>query len=439
MHASRPIDYFVDPSRRPSSDALFDDASADLQTTLDSADYAILSPYLEDSEDKPDLAEMARLVDDLATRYPILPYIVVRAADMRLQLGSPATAMELYKTLLDGPARDVPGYREWFEDSLEVAVIRAAFYKSPAKGGQRWRSAKTAQLPGSHLDTPRSMFDRLRNRWRDMNEDGTASKYGRYHCICTNIIDGAFALTPEVLSSPLPLLLMHTSLHQAISKISNGDYDAVSEGDLLLSVDATVQDVGTVLKILHDTDQALQDVISTSQSEAPITPEWVCAVHGKLMRTQQILPTTQVELQPKSGVFKGGTVTPPSWPVTYVNVGMTRARSKKTVALLTQSGAHTQFCPFWSVDEELEEICSVFTRALADSLDPFALSAWISDVFVSLHPFDAGNGRMARLLASIPLLRAGLPLVNVPPHRRAALRQHLNAVSDGCFCYTLIC
>lgn len=204
--------------------------------------------------------------------------------------------------------------------------------------------------------------------------------------------------------------------------------------------------------------QALQDVISTSQSEAPITPEWVCAVHGKLMRTQQILPTTQVELQPKSGVFKGGTVTPPSWPVTYVNVGMTRARSKKTVALLTQSGAHTQFCPFWSVDEELEEICSVFTvchspfvpcaprlirrvlqRALADSLDPFALSAWISDVFVSLHPFDAGNGRMARLLASIPLLRAGLPLVNVPPHRRAALRQHLNAVSDGCFCYTLIC
>ncbi len=115
MHASRPIDYFVDPSRRPSSDALFDvtsfllgcpsvlmmcqDASADLQTTLDSADYAILNPYLEDSEDKPDLAEMARLVDDLATRYPTLPYIVVRAADMRLQLGSPATAMELYKTV----------------------------------------------------------------------------------------------------------------------------------------------------------------------------------------------------------------------------------------------------------------------------------------------------------------------------------------------------
>ncbi len=104
-----------------------------------------------------------------------------------------------------------------------------------------------------------------------MNEDGTASKYGRYHCICTNIIDGAFALTPEVLSSPLPLLLMHTSLHQAISKISNGDYDAVSEGDLLLSVDATVQDVGTVLKILHDTDQ-VASITPTHNNSADIHP-----------------------------------------------------------------------------------------------------------------------------------------------------------------------
>ncbi|KAF9022894.1 hypothetical protein BDZ89DRAFT_1041975 [Hymenopellis radicata] len=122
------------------------------------------------------------------------------------------------------------------------------------------------------------------------------------------------------------------------------------------------------------------------------------------MRTQQILHTTEADLQPKGGVLKGGgAAAPPAWPVTYVNVGMTRARSKKTAALCTQSGAHTQFCPFWSVDEE-------YVLYLHAPLPIRSTrSAWISDVFLSLHPFDARNSR-------VPLLRARLPLINLPLH-----------------------
>jgi len=39
-------------------------------------------------------------------------------------------------------------------------------------------------------------------------------------------------------------------------------------------------------------------------------------------------------------------------------------------------------------------------------------------VFVRIHPFFDGNGRMARLLANIPVLRGGFPPVVVPPERR---------------------
>jgi len=40
-------------------------------------------------------------------------------------------------------------------------------------------------------------------------------------------------------------------------------------------------------------------------------------------------------------------------------------------------------------------------------------------VFVRIHPFFDGNGRMARLLANLPVLGAGFPPILVPMSRRA--------------------
>ncbi|KAJ7129432.1 fido domain-containing protein, partial [Mycena epipterygia] len=40
---------------------------------------------------------------------------------------------------------------------------------------------------------------------------------------------------------------------------------------------------------------------------------------------------------------------------------------------------------------------------------PYAVAAWIHVAFVSCHPFQDGNGRMSRILYSLPLLRADLP------------------------------
>jgi Fic family protein len=48
--------------------------------------------------------------------------------------------------------------------------------------------------------------------------------------------------------------------------------------------------------------------------------------------------------------------------------------------------------------------------------------------FVRVHPFFDGNGRMARLLANLPVLRAGLPPVVIPSERR---REYLGLLA-GC-------
>jgi len=48
--------------------------------------------------------------------------------------------------------------------------------------------------------------------------------------------------------------------------------------------------------------------------------------------------------------------------------------------------------------------------------------AILHTAFVAIHPFFDGNGRMARLLANFPLLKAGLPPIIIPAEQR---RQYL--------------
>ncbi len=47
--------------------------------------------------------------------------------------------------------------------------------------------------------------------------------------------------------------------------------------------------------------------------------------------------------------------------------------------------------------------------------------------FVTIHPFFEGNGRMARLLANLPVLRSGFPPIVIPTEAR---NDYKNAISS---------
>lgn len=54
--------------------------------------------------------------------------------------------------------------------------------------------------------------------------------------------------------------------------------------------------------------------------------------------------------------------------------------------------------------------------------------------FVTIHPFFDGNGRMARLLANLPVLKSGLPPIVVPQEDRyrykLALSDYQNTINN---------
>ncbi|KAF8907393.1 hypothetical protein CPB85DRAFT_839604 [Mucidula mucida] len=90
----------------------------------------------------------------------------------------------------------------------------------------------------------------------------------------------------------------------------------------------------------------------------------------------------------------------------YVNIGCTRSFSRKTVVI--KGSFHTECCPFAEVDNEMEYICRMARQYIRNWRNPFGTSSWLHFVFARCHPFEDGNGRMARLLASIPLIRRAI-------------------------------
>jgi Fic family protein len=58
----------------------------------------------------------------------------------------------------------------------------------------------------------------------------------------------------------------------------------------------------------------------------------------------------------------------------------------------------------------MDELIEIYHRL--PEIHPEVRSAWIHHAFTQIHPFQDGNGRVARALASIDFIKAGLfPLI----------------------------
>jgi Fic family protein len=88
------------------------------------------------------------------------------------------------------------------------------------------------------------------------------------------------------------------------------------------------------------------------------------------------------------------------------------------------------YCPPELVKEEMERMVQMFREA-EDLYSPEVKAAWLHHRFTEIHPFQDGNGRVARALATLVFLRAGLfPLV-VKESDREVYIGALEAADDG--------
>ena len=70
-----------------------------------------------------------------------------------------------------------------------------------------------------------------------------------------------------------------------------------------------------------------------------------------------------------------------------------------------EDGTKVLYCPPVHVQSEMENLITFYKEAENDGVHPLICAAWFHHAFTTIHPFQDGNGRVARLLASLILIK----------------------------------
>lgn len=73
-----------------------------------------------------------------------------------------------------------------------------------------------------------------------------------------------------------------------------------------------------------------------------------------------------------------------------------------------EDGTIYLYCPPIHVQAEMDRLIEIHTELWKKKINPLIISAWVHHSFTIIHPFQDGNGRIARLLASLILIRGQL-------------------------------
>lgn len=82
------------------------------------------------------------------------------------------------------------------------------------------------------------------------------------------------------------------------------------------------------------------------------------------------------------------------------------------------------------LDEKMHEFILQLPK-LKEKLHPVEYAAMVHIIFVNIHPFTDGNGRVARLLMNLALLQSGYNIVVIPPVVRADYISAIQKTNNG--------
>ena len=82
------------------------------------------------------------------------------------------------------------------------------------------------------------------------------------------------------------------------------------------------------------------------------------------------------------------------------------------------------------LDKKMHEFILQLPKLKAE-LHPVEYAAMVHIIFVNIHPFADGNGRVARLLMNLALLQSGYNIVVIPPVVRADYISALQETNKG--------
>eukprot|EP01033_Poteriospumella_lacustris_P015837 gene15837-gene16674 len=222
-------------------------------------------------------------------------------------------------------------------------------------------------------------------------EKSVLEEFTRLVCVSTNVLEEVFRIE----GSSWPRLIRRGFYANSIVGISQN---------------SRVKRKNQILRILENTQNCLAQISFVLDSPSQFTVEFIKGLHSTLLFHNNFAEEVVDDV---------------------VVIRVIRAGEFRRVACLTFHNDEkdvVQLCHRNDIAQEMERYCEEARRIMVDeSIDPFMKAAWMQWAFCRIHPFEDGNGRVSRILASVPLCKYGLPPIVVTPEYKseyfAALHQ----------------
>ena len=238
--------------------------------------------------------------------------------------------------------------------------------------------AETWVSPYSDYDERAEAWHRLNEQIADEARDRTAldiwlTERRRHFAIETGKIEGLYTLKFGVTER-----LMTEGLDGAVS----ADTREGIEDD-------------TIRGLLCDQEAALERVAGDIRDGRPLTHSTVKRWHSLITRHQKTV----------TGIARiGGQLQRVQVP--FERKGEYKIRENNP---RRQDGVVFEYCPPAHVQSEMDRLFSLYSDIRKQDLPAYVEAAWLHHRFVRTHPFQDGNGRVARLLMAYVYMRRGEP------------------------------
>ena len=187
---------------------------------------------------------------------------------------------------------------------------------------------------------------------------------------------------------------IHTGLIERLYVLERGTTQVLIEQgikpDLIPARDG--QDSFQVFQMLRDHENVFEGLFDFVGGRRELTVSYVKEIHAEITRSQEWIDAEDSSGKPvrvplEHGQFK-------RMPNNPIN---------------PEKGMH-EYCPPVHVVSEMDNLVTM--HKTHDRFSPLARAAWLHHRFAQIHPFQDGNGRVARCLATLVFIRAGwFPLV----------------------------
>ena len=148
-----------------------------------------------------------------------------------------------------------------------------------------------------------------------------------------------------------------------------------------------------VIQLLKDQQDALEGLFSFITHERTLSTSYIKELHGVMLQSQSYV----------DGKDSYGN---------YIKIPLLRGDWKKQTNYPYKDGITYRYCPPEQVASEMDRLIAMHHEHQGRQVPPEIEAAWLHHRFSQIHPFQDGNGRVARTVASLVFIQSGLfPLV----------------------------